>query len=549
MQTDVLPPIAHAFPAQSPYQHVLHTNYIPTDEEVSHIRGLCSAPCQRMRTLKDDIAQLEATIARKLAEYKVLSAFTKAHLSLTSNMRRLPSEILQNIFVACLPTDGPAAMSDNEAPLVLTRVCRRWRHVAYGTAELWASIHIACPDPRGLSPLDPPTVSLDTRLRLAAAWLARSGTCPLDVSLFSSEGARPVPAAQSPACAFAKLLLPHAARIRHLRLTVPAAALDAVRAVCAGAARLRSCDVYVRPDAMLDSAGAEDVVLASESVRTLRLALPTPFAAPEGIWGRLRDLTLCVQTGDIGTRALLNKLPLCSELEVCRLVLILPFASAATPLVPAGTVLPRLRTLAIEGVGPLSGALDSLTLPALKSLVLQSDTPAGTHAVIRRLLERSRCELTRLQVTAPPGQHEEVVGCLRLVPSLEELVLHERSALRQAAASECSTFVDALADADALCPTLRDVRLSYCSGITPEHGLRLLKRRNGTDDCRPLQTFYLSMLDLRQAEHDAAKEMLSWKARGVDVVVTPSSPRYSYSPKEGLRERGSISSTFGEMVW
>ena len=81
MQTDVLPPMAHAFPAQSPYQHVLHTNYIPSDEEVTHIRDLCAAPCQRMRTLEDGIAELQATIARKLAELKALSAFTKAHLA------------------------------------------------------------------------------------------------------------------------------------------------------------------------------------------------------------------------------------------------------------------------------------------------------------------------------------------------------------------------------------------------------------------------------------------------------------------------------------
>ncbi|TRM63518.1 hypothetical protein BD626DRAFT_494561 [Schizophyllum amplum] len=546
----VLRPMAHAFPTESPYGHVLHTNYIPTDVEVVDIHALCSAPAARMTTLEAEITQLRDTIARKLAELQALATFTTAHRALTSGMRRLPAEILQTIFVACLPTDGPAAMADNEAPLVLTRVCRRWRRIAYGTAELWASIHIACPDPRGLSPLDPPSVSLAERLRLAAAWLARSGTCPLDISLFSGEGARPVPASQSPACAFAELLRPHASRIRHLRLTLPAAALDTVRAVCAEARYLRSCDVYVRPDPLLDAAASTDVALSSESVRTLRLALPSPFSAPEGVWGRLRDLTLCVQTGDVGTRALLNNLPLCTELEVCRLVLILPFASAATPLVPAGTTLPRLRTLCIEGVGPLSSALDALTLPALKSLSLQSDTPTGTHASLRRLLERSRCEVTRLQVTAPPSPHDEVAGCLRLAPALEELVLHERSAMRHAPAGESSTFVDALADANALCPALRDVRLSYCTAVTPEHGLQLLKRRNGRElGCVPLQTLHLSLLDLRQAEFGAAKEMMGWRQRGVDVVVTPSSPRYSYSPKEGLRERGSISSAFGEMVW
>ncbi|KAJ7892853.1 hypothetical protein B0H14DRAFT_2686104, partial [Mycena olivaceomarginata] len=55
----------------------------------------------------------------------------------------LPTEILADIIVKCLPTpseyrwsaivDGPRALSPSQAPLLVASVCRRWREVALST--------------------------------------------------------------------------------------------------------------------------------------------------------------------------------------------------------------------------------------------------------------------------------------------------------------------------------------------------------------------------------------------------------------------------------
>ncbi|KAJ7646476.1 hypothetical protein FB45DRAFT_712843, partial [Roridomyces roridus] len=46
-----------------------------------------------------------------------------SHTALVSYPRRLPVDIVREIFVACLPAHRNAVMSAQEAPLLLSRIC------------------------------------------------------------------------------------------------------------------------------------------------------------------------------------------------------------------------------------------------------------------------------------------------------------------------------------------------------------------------------------------------------------------------------------------
>jgi hypothetical protein len=98
-----------------------------------------------------------------------------------SPARRLLPDILQEIFVRCLPTGGYSAMSRMDAPLVLGRVCREWRDIAYSTPSLWSAIHIAIPKDSSYVLMH--TCSHATRMRAIQDWLSRSGICPLYISI------------------------------------------------------------------------------------------------------------------------------------------------------------------------------------------------------------------------------------------------------------------------------------------------------------------------------------------------------------------------------
>ncbi|KAJ6589949.1 hypothetical protein DFH09DRAFT_1140504 [Mycena vulgaris] len=55
----------------------------------------------------------------------------------------LPPEITQQIFGACLPDAGsrPTKRSQ-QAPLLLTQICKEWRAIALDTPQLWQSITV-----------------------------------------------------------------------------------------------------------------------------------------------------------------------------------------------------------------------------------------------------------------------------------------------------------------------------------------------------------------------------------------------------------------------
>ncbi|KAJ7685642.1 hypothetical protein DFH06DRAFT_48335 [Mycena polygramma] len=84
---------------------------------------------------------------------------------------RVPTEILAEIFVHCLPGDDFVSPDLATAPLVLCGICRRWREVAISTPRLWSSLFI------------------DFDLRAAyetglyETWLSRAGDTPLSLSL------------------------------------------------------------------------------------------------------------------------------------------------------------------------------------------------------------------------------------------------------------------------------------------------------------------------------------------------------------------------------
>ncbi|KAG2157639.1 uncharacterized protein EDB93DRAFT_1078291, partial [Suillus bovinus] len=97
-------------------------------------------------------------------------------------IHRLPVELLQQIFLFIVNdapdypsifSCGPYAFSVNvtSPPLVLTRVCHRWRVVAHSTAEIWSRIQVVLPvQVKSFTPFFP---------RLLQSWLARSGNLPL----------------------------------------------------------------------------------------------------------------------------------------------------------------------------------------------------------------------------------------------------------------------------------------------------------------------------------------------------------------------------------
>ncbi|KAJ7605416.1 hypothetical protein FB45DRAFT_1069376 [Roridomyces roridus] len=83
------------------------------------------------------LVRVKEAIAILTAQGNELEVFLQNHRAVMSPLRRLPNEMLSEIFLRCMDFDAPFDPVRNEA-WVLARVCRRWRSVASTTSHLWS---------------------------------------------------------------------------------------------------------------------------------------------------------------------------------------------------------------------------------------------------------------------------------------------------------------------------------------------------------------------------------------------------------------------------
>ncbi|KAF8601930.1 hypothetical protein BDV93DRAFT_607868 [Ceratobasidium sp. AG-I] len=129
---------------------------------------------QTISTVDDKINALEGVLAKLIAETKAqLSALSLEKQSLVDNVksakgylapvRKLPADILSDIFLLLLE-------EDSLCPWTLSSVNKQWRTTALTTPRLWSRIRIM-----------PPAMPSGNAVRL---WVERSGdTCPLDIEI------------------------------------------------------------------------------------------------------------------------------------------------------------------------------------------------------------------------------------------------------------------------------------------------------------------------------------------------------------------------------
>ncbi|KAF8152222.1 hypothetical protein B0H34DRAFT_784505 [Crassisporium funariophilum] len=90
---------------------------------------------------------------------------------------RLPTELLSEIFLLCV--DGVMDMRNTiYTPLLLSKICSRWRSAAIANPQLWARLFLQ------LSELNLPH---QNQTALVNTWMERSGACPLTVYVFWEE--------------------------------------------------------------------------------------------------------------------------------------------------------------------------------------------------------------------------------------------------------------------------------------------------------------------------------------------------------------------------
>ncbi|KAJ7639370.1 hypothetical protein FB45DRAFT_425602 [Roridomyces roridus] len=137
--------------------------------------------------LRSQVSQLTLNIAvakARLADMKAELVRAQRQLdSITYPVLSLPTEIVSEIFICCLPTPNTRqwtrrvdGIDSKQAPLLLSQICCQWRRIALSTSALWKRLDI----------------NLRRRQRRACiiteTWLERAHSSPLSVRLHGPTG-------------------------------------------------------------------------------------------------------------------------------------------------------------------------------------------------------------------------------------------------------------------------------------------------------------------------------------------------------------------------
>ncbi|KDQ49582.1 hypothetical protein JAAARDRAFT_63644 [Jaapia argillacea MUCL 33604] len=316
-------------------------------------------------------------------------------------VRRLPTDLLQEIFLCCL-TDTYTRPNLQSAPLLLCQVCFSWRSLCLSTPQLWSSIDLRDFRDSGSglrSSLLPPTI--------VETWLARSGpTCPLSIRLCSHH-----PESRT----LLPIALSHRDRWRKIDLTFFARDAEFFLAL------LPSQD----PTPLLEQLDIH-FSLPFESLNP-RAGFPPPSDHMSTLLQRLTStrLTELNISGSyayvLSLREGIEMLSRCPNLVQCQLET--KTISEATSLL-ARVRLNNLVSLELRAESAEVAYL-SLTLPRLQSLtVFTSQNPAiQPHIHLVSFLARSTPPLEYLHLSPPPASEDHLVECLENTPRLKELSL------------------------------------------------------------------------------------------------------------------------------
>ena len=391
---------------------------LSTDEEKNAAREALRDIQQDLVDLDEEISRMRIAFRRLLSKRNALRDYADAHKGLISSWRRIPNEILSEIFQYTLPA-FPFQLSEDESPLVLQRVCRRWKDVSRSTPVLWSQICI-----------DLDETEVDKQIEYASTCLARSGKWPLTISLASDYPDD----IQESEHQVLEMLASQSERWHTLHLQLPSRVIAELRGLKGRLSSLRDLDIFTthsrwdNPDTPFD-AFASAPRLRHLTARSSRLrdvvmdgwimvpwkdltSLVLDMHLPRNIWRILQCCTCLVEFEAIIPR---NTVPEDDALHLPRVTLA------------------YLRSLSLS-IPESSDILSALILPSLERVNLSLTTtkrppygpePWHVRSGFIALLSQSRCTLLKLGLQDNIGilADGDFFPCLEAIPSLVEVNL------------------------------------------------------------------------------------------------------------------------------
>ncbi|KAJ7649113.1 hypothetical protein DFH06DRAFT_558040 [Mycena polygramma] len=411
--------------------NLLRTSSIPHDP--SSYRSALSASTAALVQYDSQIESLQETLQHMRADRAKLQDYIEACQSVFSPVRRLPPEILSEIFVPfSLPAD-PTIRSAYSAPdlraeladlarsqlLRASGVCTSWRNLIIGTPKFWSNI----------------AVRSDRWPEESARFLAALQTClvrgaqyPLSLN-FSSFCNR------LESQIVWQLFVDHSDRWKVVSLNVPTHALDTAQRAHGRFHMLQSLSLSVRSDT--DLIHSTDIFTNAPSLKRFELACPYAQNCPTLPWSQLQMFTCQAPQNSERLTSILGWM---SDLSHPEAVFKLRYLHSASP-IPLRPIRSTISSFVVDIAvirGPqhvvkmLDQFLGCLTLPHLRELHFLSSFSQGIipwpASEFESLSSRSSFHdtLRVLDISAVSITEDELVRTLACLGSLERLSIADR---------------------------------------------------------------------------------------------------------------------------
>ncbi|KAJ7181025.1 hypothetical protein C8R46DRAFT_1187263 [Mycena filopes] len=547
----------------SPFASKLGTNYCPLDDEVLQIRALLTAPLSRLKQIDDQIAELQKAIDELVEERERVASFAEPHKDLISPFRRLPLDVIQEIFVACLPTHRNCVMSALEAPVLLGRICSAWRIISLGTPQLWARLHIVEPS-RSLAPWSSDSGpafegKLAQRLETTKIWLGRSGQCPLSISLQGAHDPPPLPDVDLPANThlFMDVIISVPPRWEDITLVASSSALEMLSGLTEhDAPILRKFEMSASSGsqngpttcALLGAPRLKDFTFSAGATQNFR-ELPVR-------WGNLTHLSAAgFGDGSFSSLGVFELLAKCSQLRECRLYLSQSHGLSSPPDGSASSSiqLPFLHSFHISSfdipVDDIRNIFRRLSLPKLRHLDIHGQLDldltlqnfAGVEILLAFLAVSSCFESLSMdtQQFSSPALVELLRGLppttisLRIVDGTHSWSPMDESGMLDDAAVAVLTPTP---ENPGSCPALQELIITRCIALSDAALLQFLKARMAIP-ANPLRKVKIKFR--RERQFDIFPDIQPFLDDGrieVSAIYPPPHPATvgTFSPWKGL---------------
>ncbi|KAJ7623617.1 hypothetical protein FB45DRAFT_797861 [Roridomyces roridus] len=171
-------PLDPTLPVATPWtivrcQRLLKSNEPPDSAELAYMQPLVSKVAARLECIDDEMSRLRDRLEQLNTEQTELAEYHALHAPIVSPLRRMPPEVLMEIFLWTLPLgqderDGYVSAL-KQSPWVLTQVSSRWRTISISTPSLWSRVSVDYSEGFGQP------------LRMVWTQVDRAGTRMLDV--------------------------------------------------------------------------------------------------------------------------------------------------------------------------------------------------------------------------------------------------------------------------------------------------------------------------------------------------------------------------------